>query len=235
MFNISVCFKHRVCSSISYHAQLHSGFPLLDLSKISESLSLSDLNMGFCVHPSSSVSALEMSASTIHFPKEILVEFSNINTSSTINPDLLPPSPIVVSPSLAPQQSPLVLPTHTLKLPLTLQGKSAALLEQELLKTPILTSSPNLSSLNLSATNWEVSQIRPASVGHKIELESTELELTWSPRNQLDSRITSVVAEVSSLVCSATPPPVASLSDGQRSWKETLPLECVQEGTESLE
>ncbi|XP_063071835.1 uncharacterized protein LOC134462643 [Engraulis encrasicolus] len=208
-----------------------------DLSKISEGMSLSDLDVCFCLPQSSSVSALESSANTIQFPKDILVDFSNLS-HSTLNLEWLPTSPIVLSPTVEPQQCSSFPQTHTLGLPISLAGKSTSVAAplQKVLKTPVLTSSPNLSGLDLSANNapWELSQIRPLLETSRVQLEWTELDLTASPRNKSAA---TAMAEISSLVCTATSPQPAatSQSDGQRSWKETLPLGSGQEGTQSLD
>lgn len=200
----------------------------LDLSKSSEGLSLSELDRGFYLDQSLSVSALSMETSvgTICFPKGIVVEFSDTNASIS-NLESLPNSPSVLSPSLVSQQSTPAPRTFTLELPLRVQGKSSTPTQEVLLKKPVLASSLNLSSMDLTTTHpsWEVSLIKPVSDSPKLALESTEFEMTWSPKNQ---SVHPVVAEISSLMCSGTPP-ATTLSDGQKSWRETLPLSSVQE------
>ncbi|XP_012694005.1 uncharacterized protein si:ch73-303b9.1 [Clupea harengus] len=193
----------------------------IDLSRNSEGLS-SEMDKGFYLDQSLSISALSMetSAGPIRFPKGIVVEFSDTNNS---NLESLTTSPRVLSPSLVSRQSTPVPHTYTLKLPFTLLGKSSTPTESTLLlKKPILASSLDLSSMDLTTTqpSWEVSLIKPGSDSPKLALESSELEFIWSPRNQSGHP---TVAEISSLMCSGTPP------DGHKSWKETLPLGLVQE------
>ncbi|XP_041944708.1 uncharacterized protein si:ch73-303b9.1 [Alosa sapidissima] len=204
-------------------ASAHSS---IDLSKNSEGLSLSELDRGFYLDQSLSVSALSMetSAATMRFPKGVVVEFSD-NNASINNFESFPNSPNVLSPSLVSQQSTPTPYTYNLELPFRVQGKSSTP-TQVFLKKPVLASSLNLSSVDLTTTNpsWEVSLINPISDSPKLALESTSLELTWSPKNQSGQP----VAEISSLTCSGTPPATA-LSDGQKSWRETLPLGSVQE------
>ncbi|XP_062400390.1 uncharacterized protein si:ch73-303b9.1 [Sardina pilchardus] len=206
----------------------------VDLSKNSEGLSLSELDRGFYLDQSLSVSALSMetSAATRRFPKGIVVEFSDSNGSIN-NLESFPNSPGVLSPSLVSQQSTPTPYTYNLELPFRVQGKSSTPTQEMLLKKPVLASSLNLSSMDLTTTHpsWEVSLINPISDSPKLALESTSLELTWSPRNQSGQP---TVAEISSFMCSGTPP-ATTLSDGQKSWRETLPLGSVlEEEQESL-
>lgn len=229
LFMTTVTFFMVVSYVINHVYMQHWDSMFLDLSRSSEGLSLSELDRGFYLDQNLSVSALSMetSAGTIRFPKGIVVEFSDTNASIN-NLESLPNSPSVLSPSLVSQQSTPAPHTFTLGLPFRVLGKSSTPTQEMLLKRPVLASSLNLSSMDLTTTHpsWEVSLIKPVLDSPKLALETTELELTWSPKNQ---SVAPTVGEISSLMCSGTPPATTTLSDGHKSWRETLPPSSVQE------
>ncbi|TTB41838.1 hypothetical protein Baya_14518 [Bagarius yarrelli] len=105
------------------------------------------------------------------------------------------------------------LPIHNADMNSLLEGKSSTPYERMSFQKPVLATSLNLSSIDLTTSHpsWEVSLIRPNMESPKLRLDSSKMEFTWSPSYQATPP---TLAEISSLICSGTPP------EGQRSWWE---------------
>ncbi|XP_028854764.1 uncharacterized protein LOC114800987 [Denticeps clupeoides] len=192
-----------------------------------ESLSLSDLDRGFVLDPSSSMlaAAVEPSSSRLNPTVGVVVEYSG--SSPTIVTPLAKSPSVLLSPSLVSNQStPLHnLGAESLGLLSAVGSKSSTPQACFHFKRPVLASSLNLSCIDLTSTHpsWEVSLIKPTD-GSKLGPETSVLDSTWSPNYASAPPVCSLLGEISSLIGSCTPP-FTTLSEGQRSWREALLLQ----------
>ncbi|XP_017305824.1 uncharacterized protein si:ch73-303b9.1 [Ictalurus punctatus] len=172
--------------------------------------SRSELDQGFLRDCSLSVLSTE---GTLKAPKSIVVEYKEPN--STL-PASFYHSSSVLSPSNPPCKMFLLSPTLTMCSSGTsslLEGKSSTPYERMTFQKPILASSLDLSSIDLTTSHpsWEVSLIKNNVESPKVWLDSSKVEFIWSPSYQATPP---TLAEISSLICSGTPP------EGQRSCRD---------------
>ncbi|KAG9260295.1 hypothetical protein AMEX_G26531 [Astyanax mexicanus] len=148
-------------------------------------------------------------------PKEIVVEYSEAAPALAASFDH---SSNVLSPLNVPSKSSLLSPSTTLTAGLNnlVAGKSSTPYERVKFLKPILVSSLDLSCIDLTTSHplWEVSQIRPSVESPKLCLDSSKLESTWSPSYQ---SVPQTLAEISSLICSGTPPGKSATEEYLRS------------------
>lgn len=185
-------------------------FLFLGTARTCESVCLSELDQGFLTD--CSLSALS-TGGTLKAPKAIVVEYteptSTLPASSNRSSGILSPSnPMskmsVLSPSIT---------MHSAAMSSLLESKSSTPYERIIFRKPVLANSLDLSSIDLTTSQplWEVSQIKPNVESPKLCLESSKVEFIWSPSYQATP---SMLAEISSLICSGTPP------EGLRSHRE---------------
>lgn len=185
-------------------------FLSLEASKNYESVCLSALDQGFLTD--SSLSALSTEA-TLKAPKSIVVEYAEPNST-------LPPScnhfSSVLSPCNPPSKMSFLSPNniiHSIGISSLLEGKSSTPYDRMTFQKPILTNPLDVSSIDLTTSHplWEVSLIKPNMDSPKLCLDSSKMELIWSPNYQATPP---TLAEISSLIWSGTPP------DGLRFCRE---------------
>ncbi|XP_048877794.1 uncharacterized protein si:ch73-303b9.1 [Brienomyrus brachyistius] len=198
----------------------------LDLSKSNEASS-TDLNRGFLVDKS-----LSVSASLLDLPPEgqrwhvscsgVVVEYTEASTSSFTS---WTHSPTLLSPSVFPESQ--IGQSETPKLAIPVGSKSSTPCEGENVKKMMILGGPvEHTSVDQAASQfpWEISLIKPGPINSPCNPESSLLdEPTWSPKYQPAS---ASLFEISSLGCSGISP---NVSDGaQRFWKEASVLRSNQ-------
>ncbi|MCI4390351.1 hypothetical protein PGIGA_G00121660 [Pangasianodon gigas] len=181
-----------------------------EAAKNYESICLSELDQGFLTDCSLSALSTE---GTLKAPKSIVVEYTE--PSSTL-PASCNHSSSVLSPSNPQSKMSLLSPSITMRsagMSSLLEGKSSTPYERMTFQKPVLASSLDLSSIDLTTSHplWEVSLIKPNMESPKLCLDSSKVEFIWSPSYQATPP---KPAEVSSLIWSGTP------LEGQRSWRE---------------
>lgn len=122
----------------------------------------------------------------------------------------------VLSPSNPLSKMSLLSPTitmHSACMNSLLEGKSSTPYKRITFHKPVLANSLDVSSIDLTVSQplWEISHIKPSMDTPKLCLETSKVEFTWSPSCQTTP---SMLADISSLICSGTPP------EGQRSCRE---------------
>lgn len=183
---------------------------VLDAAKSYESICLSELDQGFFTD--GSLSALPTEG-TLKAPKSIVVEYTE--PTSTL-PASCKYSSSVLSPSNPQSKMSLLSPTvpmHAAGMNSLLEGMSSTPYERMTFQKPVLATSSDLSSIDLTISHplWEISLIRPNMESPKLCLDPSKVEFVMSPSNQATPQ---TLAEISSLIWSGTP------SEGQRSCRE---------------
>lgn len=184
---------------------MDSGRERSELTRSGEGPSLTDFDRGFCTDQSLSLSAV--SADGFLRPcKGIVLEYSEPNPCLNYSTSLL--SPLVAL------NKNVLSPGNTLSTALSspVQGKSSTPYERVRVQKPVLASSLDLSSVDLTSTHpsWEVSLVKAI-----VESPKSCLESTWSPINP------SAPPEISLMWSGTSPHPNVS-EELQRSWREMV-------------
>lgn len=189
---------------------MSSQISVSEAAKNYESICLSELDQGFLTD--CSLSALS-TRGTLKPPKRIVVEYTEPHSPLPASGNH---SSSVLSPSNPSSKMSLLSPTITMRsagMSNLLEGKSSTPYERITFKKPVLTNTLDLSSIDLTTSHplWEVSHIKPSLESPKLCLDSSKVEFTWSPSYQATP---SMLADISSLIWSGTPP------EGLRSCRE---------------